>query len=324
MIGQNQLQDLLYQLGATKVKLNSKGTDLLANCPLQRFTHSDGIDKNPSFGISLNYGNKYNCFSCGLKGQGIISLLTKVLKYDPQIQPLINQYSQYENTFLVSELLEAVQRFSDQTKADLAKTKFSIWDETAIEQFKGKIPMYVIDRIGAGVELEEVLNVARLFTLGYDDTNCVLIIPIRDKNYRIVGISRRYLEKGQYMDVFGWQKGEYLYGEQFFDSDNPNVYIVEGYFDVWRLYALGYTNVYAVMGNKITERQSHKIAALCRNTYIFPDGDLAGQNLFKSAKEKLIPLGVSIFVSVPLAGKDPCHYSLEQVKEYFRTAIRPI
>lgn len=323
MIGQNQLQDLLYQLGATQVKLNSKGTDFIANCPFQQFTHSDGIDRNPSFGISLNHGNKWNCFSCNLKGMGVIYLLTRLMKYGAQVQPLINQYSQYENTFLVSELLEAIQRFSEQAKIDIAKTKFSpVWSESVMEQYKGKIPMYVIDRIGQDLPLDVVLNVARLFTLGYDEENKVLIIPVRDRECKIVGIGRRFIEENKYIDVFGWQKGDYLYGEQFFDNEQTNIYIVEGYFDVWRMYALGYSNVYAVMGNKLTERKAHKIAAMCRNTFIIPDGDEGGKNLLVSVREKLLPLGVSVFVSTTLRDKDPCYYTPDQMKIYIDSAIR--
>lgn len=325
MLGQIHLERLLYQLGARVVKVNAKGTDLLSNCPFEAYTHSDGQDTKPSFGISLGNGHVWNCFSCGKRGRGVLFLLKRLEKFNPQVASLIAEYSELEEMFLANELMDAIQRIAEKYKDSVKNIKFTkVWDESIIEKYKGKIPGYVIDRIGKDVELEEVLNVARLFTLGYDDVNLILIIPIRNSEGVIVGIGRRFLEEGRYMDMFSWNKGDYLYGEQFFDGDNQNVYIVEGYFDVWRMYALGYTNVYGVMHSGITDRQANKIAAFGRNVYLLPDPDEAGKKLIEVAKVKFKSLGVPVFVGKRMLYQDPSYCSKEELEKYINSCIRLI
>jgi DNA primase len=166
-----------------------------------------------------------------------------------------------------------------------------------------------------------VLSIARLFNLGYDVESKVLIIPIREQQGSIVSIVRRFLETGHYVNELGWSRGEFLYGEQFFNVECPNVYIVEGYFDVWRLYALGYTNVYAIMGNKISDRQAAKIAAFGRNTFVIPDKDKGGEELVVSARTKLIRLGVPLFTNQPLQS-DPCYYTKEELEKFIQGSFR--
>ncbi len=323
MLGAGQLEELLNSLGARQVKINSKGTDIISNCPFQRYKHSDGEDSRPSFGISLSHDHKWHCFACGVKGRGVTNLLASLVKFNSQYKSLLDHYSRLENSIIHNELLAAINEMSMKAIDSIKKAQFSIgWDEEAIEKYKGKIPMYLVYRIGYDLELEKVLQVARMFTLGYDEENKILIIPVRNRDFKIVGIGRRFIEENQYIDIFGWEKGSYLYGEQFFDNSSDSVYIVEGYFDVWRMYALGYENVYAVMGNNITDKQARKIAAFGRNVYIIPDGDEGGQVLLKAAKSKLLPLGVSVFAYTPLQDRDPCHYSAEQLKWYIENSMR--
>jgi hypothetical protein len=103
----DELKDLLYKLGAKVVKLDSRGYNVMSNCPFQKWLHSDGVDSKPSFGISVDSSHRYNCFACNIKGVGIYSLLSKLTRFDPQVKALLDEYNVSQNNVYRNEILAA-------------------------------------------------------------------------------------------------------------------------------------------------------------------------------------------------------------------------
>lgn len=71
-------------LGNTHFKEVSTGW-VMTSCPFSRWLHTDGDDKNYSFGISVTNG--FNCFTCGMKGHLLtlpkkLSAFTHLVPYD--------------------------------------------------------------------------------------------------------------------------------------------------------------------------------------------------------------------------------------------------
>jgi hypothetical protein len=105
---QEELRDLLYKIGAKTVKIDSRGYNLMSNCPFEKWLHSDGQDSKPSFGISIYGGHRYNCFACSMKGIGIYSLLKKLTRFNPNVKPILDEFSANESDIFRNELMAAL------------------------------------------------------------------------------------------------------------------------------------------------------------------------------------------------------------------------
>lgn len=94
-------EKVLYLLSLAGIS-NTKdtGDSIMISCPFSRWTHKNGSDRKPSFGI--RYGNDisiYNCFSCGESGR-LPSLFGKLYE-----RTLDEQYKKYKKKQNVLNLL---------------------------------------------------------------------------------------------------------------------------------------------------------------------------------------------------------------------------
>lgn len=71
---ENTAMKLLKYVGCDKISSGTNGW-IRSTCPFARWTHSSGTDSTPSFGVNLDGGFGYNCFSCGKKGRGAHNLV---------------------------------------------------------------------------------------------------------------------------------------------------------------------------------------------------------------------------------------------------------
>lgn len=151
------------------------------------------------------------------------------------------------------------------------------------------------------------------------------VIPIRDENLRLVGISGRAemeVKQGdsKYRILSGSDKEGTLYGLCYskpYILRNGSVVIVEGFADLWKCWMAGIKNVVAIMGKDITDRQLIKIIKYATNAFICFDYD-NGKNEENviNAKKRL-----SDFMSVKYAfiseNNDIGGSSVDEVKDFF-------
>ncbi|MDY7091810.1 MAG: toprim domain-containing protein [Acidobacteriota bacterium] len=122
-------------------------------------------------------------------------------------------------------------------------------------------------------------------------------------------------------------------------AETGHVLVVEGCFDVAKLYAAGIKNVVALFGSRLSERQAELLATLAEEVGVerlrfFLDRDEAGQQGTASAQELLLRapeenpgLVVDSFdwgqswqspvrgaVQIPASITDPCDFSLGQLQ----------
>jgi len=105
-----------------------------------------------------------------------------------------------------------------------------------------------------------------------------IALPVWNVKQQLVGISGRAIRKEQtpkYMHNKGFRRDLYLYGENDIQKGLP-CYIVEGFFDVWRLRMFGYPNVLGMFGSYLSKFQLHKAVQWFSELIFVPDGDLAG------------------------------------------------
>ena len=107
-------------------------------------------------------------------------------------------------------------------------------------------------------------------------------IPIRDCKGNLVGISGHKAEEfntwrgPKYLHSNGFQRDLYLFGEHAVVKGHPG-FLVEGFYDVIRMYCLGYRNVVACMGSYLSAIHVEKIVRWFPKLTIVPDGDEAGK-----------------------------------------------
>ena len=163
----------------------------------------------------------------------------------------------------------------------------------------------------------------------YDVFRDRLMFPIRSHSGEVVGFGGRLLKKGEpkYLnssesDIF--QKGKTLYG--LFETSSiirskDEVFIVEGYMDLVRVYEAGVQNVAAVLGTAFTLDHIRLLKRFTKNVTFLFDGDQAGFEALKrvfqlSYKEGLRPKTVSF-----KQGEDPDDLITKKGASFFRKFI---
>lgn len=131
----------------------------------------------------------------------------------------------------------------------------------------------------------------------YDFFSDRFIIPIKNEDHKIVGFSGRTLdpnEKVKYLNTSNtnvFKKDEILFNFYSFDKTKySEIYLVEGFMDVFAFKKIGIDNVVATMGTAFNENHIKSIKKYPNISTIILcfDNDNAGRNATKNAAEKLL------------------------------------
>lgn len=168
----------------------------------------------------------------------------------------------------------------------------------------------------------------------YDAFRNRLIIPIRDRQGRVIGFGGRVLDDGlpKYLNTSEtplFHKSSVIYGlDLAYKSirQDEQVVIVEGYMDVIAAHQYGHANVVACMGTALTPEQLRQLQRYTQNFILAMDSDAAGQQatlrglnqareaLTRVSKPTIAPggrirmeqrLGANLRIAAMPVGKDP-------------------
>ena len=132
------------------------------------------------------------------------------------------------------------------------------------------------------------------FGIGYCSKGIMrgtIAIPIHDERGNLVAYAGRRLKPsdietwGKYKLPKGFRKELVLFNLHRAKNEDFLI-LVEGYFSVFSLYQLGYTNVVAVMGCEISDHQAELLAQFKEVIVLF-DGNQAGWSGAEAVKQKL-------------------------------------
>jgi DNA primase len=120
----------------------------------------------------------------------------------------------------------------------------------------------------------------REWELGWHERAQRIVIPIRDTENRLVGISGRAFHsymKPKFLHSAGFHRDLYLFGEHRIGKNKGATgYLVEGFFDVFLLWQWGYRYPVAMLGSYLSAFQVEKLVNFFDEVVIVPDGDAAG------------------------------------------------
>lgn len=205
------------------------------------------------------------CHGCGVKGTA--SALAKFLGV-----PFINGRDPETQMSILRSKLDALSRKPDEQPAR------RFWPEERLDRFKRMPCTYWSDPVPFGRGFTE--KTIEAFDLGYDPLEAQAIIPIRDLDGQIIGVTRRDLAAGKrsYRDPKGFIKAENLFGSWLVkESMEHYVVLMEGPLDAVKGWQSGHPSV-AQYGSKLTARQIRLLRLLGITTVILCyDNDKAGQ-----------------------------------------------
>ena len=330
------------------VVLKRRGREFVGLCPFHE-------DNSPSMTVSPAK-QIYHCFSCGAGGHSIKFLMElQQSSFSEVVLQLAQRYQVPVQTLSSGQQDRLQQQLSHQESLYRVLALAAGWFQTNLQQDRGQVALAYLKQRGLGGATMEQFQLgyapdswdALLRHLGqvegvtalqleaaglavprqggeghYDRFRHRLMIPIRDKQGRVVGFGGRSLDgrEPKYLNspetaVFG--KGKILFG---LDMAVNAIHkadlavVVEGYFDVMALHGAGVRNSVAALGTALS---SWQITQLCRASaskriVLNFDGDSAGTRATRRAIQEVEQLALQgqlelrVFSLPP--GQDPDDY----------------
>lgn len=274
------------------------GTDwILASCPLAPYTHKNGTDSNPSFGIRLEEGEEpyYHCFSC-MSGslEDLVGTLEMFTGNDPSHAKRYDLKTARTILLNMDVGIVPLPEFSEFGNQKMQV--FEEWPQWYVDsftpwQFCKPAFEYLKSR---GVTGEQ----AKRFDLRYDNAKNMLVHPYSNVYGKLAGLRGRSLQGGKghtgHYD-YTWNDTNNAnlvwYNEQALGHGEP-VVVVEGQYD---LYAVDRVYPY-VVANLTAKPVAAKMAKLAQTPWVilFNDSDEAGQAANKKYLKYLVPQGIQV------------------------------
>ncbi|MCA1927496.1 MAG: DNA primase [Calditerrivibrio sp.] len=318
------------------VELKRAGKYYKGLCPF----HSE---KTPSFTVTPEKG-LFHCFGCGASG----NLITFVMKYnnlsfidalkylaeragvsmdrddkaDKFAQNLKKFHKDLKN--FSKDLFQKVQNIKDY----IYKRGFS---EKELELFDvGFVPEgYDINQFLKGYGFD-IIKSSGLFYYrdgsNYFKLSGRLLFPIKDIYGDVIAFSGRDLVGGQPKYINSpetsiFKKGMTLYNLNIAKEhirEERIVYVVEGYFDVIRMWHNGYKNVVSSMGTAFTKEQALLLKRYADGFIIIFDGDQAGINAAYKTLDPFIEINSIPEVVFLENGEDPDSLLLKHAEDFVK------
>ena len=278
------------------VKLRKAGKDYMGLCPFHK-------EKTPSFTVSVEK-QIYYCFGCR-EGGNAVNFLMKYenLTFVEAIEDLGRQYGievERKGDRRKTGHYDALSKLCEYYQGGLARAGFArdylekrgispgVVDEFRLgysDRSRGALKGFLKTADIPGDIFLSTGIVRMKGTEFYDMFAGRLVIPIIDVNKRVIGFGGRTLDRDgmpKYINspessVFS--KRTSLFGidrTKKYITDQDEVFIVEGYFDLIALYAGGLRNVVSTLGTSVTEGQISKLRNYTENITLMLDGDEAG------------------------------------------------
>lgn len=146
----------------------------------------------------------------------------------------------------------------------------------------------------------------KYFEIGYSEVKNRIVIPVRNHQYKVVGLIGRAIEDNQdprYLYNKGFKRADVLFNIQN-AKRYADVIVVEGSVDAMKVHEAGFPNVVATLGAQVSQYQVKLLKKYFDTIIIFSDNDLAGNAM----RDAIIGLcrGKNIFTAQISQGcKDP-------------------
>lgn len=297
--------------------LDDNGYDYKVVGDWARFSCPFHQENEPSFGVNLDTGG-YNCFGCGVTG----SLVNLIEKLDLQITGL--HETDTINRHLLKKKMEALKDGIDGVEYHF-KSSYEFKELTLKknrQSLYSKDMMRYIKKRRIGVKAIRKFKIGYMKGLNHPFKNR-LVIPVFDENGVLVWYEGRDITDKKKTEKW-WRSFNSRSNKILFNLNNIHDYnyviIVEGIFDVIRLWSYGY-NVVCIFGTEIGADQLIKLYRF-DTVYMCYDGDMSGRRALGKLKKNANELYGTEFryLKLPL-GCDPNDISKKMFKKIFFNSV---
>ena len=267
------------------------GTEVAIYCPFHDNVHSPACYINTKTGL-------WQCFNpaCGKKGN-----FRQLYKH------------MTGKTYGREWILDPVNL---QRELDLALVIKDGTEELSTDSIQVDYESGEVDNLQTLVDRGYDLDILEYFEIGYSKVKDRVVIPVRDPQYKLVGLIGRA--------IHDWQEPRYLYNKGFkradvlFNIQNAKQYdsviICEGSLDAIKVAQSGFKNVVATLGAKVSPNQVRMIKKYFDAITVFSDNDDAGAEMRRAIIEEC--RGKEIYtVAIPDGLKDPGDMTDIQIKQ---------
>ena len=324
------------------VELRSKGRDLWGLCPFHN-------EKSPSFKVDAEKGF-FKCFGCDAKGDGITFIMRKLgFSYQDAVLYLAEKYGiniEYDgesnmhskDILILHDEIQKISRKLFYTSAGQEARNYIInrsfndddFNEFGIGYLSSDVdysgiykmfPKDILYNSGFFKESKYGAPYARFFNR--------LMLPIKNVTGSIAAFAGRSLDGSNPKYLNSAESSVFHKGYTLFNIDKAKdamkqsrqALIVEGYFDVMRLYKNGFKNAVAPMGTALTHEQISLLKRYAEEITVMFDGDSAGEKAAFRSLERFAESGLFPKVIFLPEVDDPdsfiLNYGADKFKEIF-------
>jgi len=166
-----------------------------------------------------------------------------------QLSKMVNHFTvgKYDEAVALAESLERTDlqaRLDAVLNPEPDDEEETMFDESMLKPFSGRVPRYAIGKPPAGRGLS--IDTCKYWELGFDEFRNRLVVPVRNTEKDLVGLMGRAIfdeQSPKWFAYWNFRKGRYLYGEHVIDQTLDKIIVVEGMPDVWTPWQHGYRNV---------------------------------------------------------------------------------
>jgi len=322
-----EIERLLYAIGAHDcVKLRANGW-LEAACPFASWKHAKGVDRHPSFAISVVPGgtSRYRCHACGESGELGLGFLWKYQRLSGKNLKHLASFIERTNSPSLADLTRRlamatsgprppVQVAGIQVPLGLVggeKPELQTLPDETLDRYTDNFPQDArryLTGSGYMVVMNEDVKCRNLspeilvaWEILWDEQQGRIAIPVRDADGNLVAVSGRAWppnRRPKYLHTKGYKRDFYLYGENKIVVGRPAI-LVEGQFDVVNLAQYGYVNVLAKLGSYVSRFQVEKLKKWCPSVRVLGDGDDAGRKGAESSVQAISPYIPAVAIDLP-------------------------
>jgi hypothetical protein len=264
LIARDRVAAVLAYLNARVANVSRTGW-VVSTCPFATWTHAQGVDRNPSFGVSVDEGVEhsrrqvYNCFSCQKTG------LFEDLPFNLRDFYRENPKGKRPNFGQALQIIVAeddhdldLDNIPDYDEPVVDPDQIVVWPEWYLESFKS---VFSFPQAIEYLKTRQITSdVIRGLDLRFDSSRDRVAFPIRDFDGRLVGLHGRHIgEHPVRYYAYGFEgrrnRSPWV-GEQWLDFDLP-VLLVESVFDlasVLRVYRNAACGLSAGLSDKKIQR----------------------------------------------------------------------
>ena len=333
----NQIIDVadIVEVIGSRIELKKKGINFWALCPFHD-------EKTPSFSVSP-VKQIYSCFGgCGAKG-GVVNFLMEweKLTFIEVIEKLAQTYGikiemtkgEFQAKNLKTQLLEIHKIASEYyqeslfldenkeyldyflNKRNISKDMIQIFDLGCSNRKTSELSQILKNKKFSNESIKKSGLVGESQYGTFETFSNRVVFPLKDPNNDVIGFAGRVLEDQPKMRKFInsydspiYNKSKNLYGLNLTkDAINKekSVFLVEGQWDVVRLYQNDIKNVIGIGGTSLTDLQASIIKQYTTNIFILLDGDKAGLSAAIKSGYILLNNSINAKIIIPPNNYDP-------------------